>query len=99
MERSTNRLNAPLCHVSNVIGGNMRKRTLTELLTRSYASWQPPGSRVIRLSSLVMDGIYTEVMKDFDPVAGRGAEAGGLLLGRRTENEIVVYDYDPSLCE
>ena len=86
-------------HVSDVIGGNMRNRRLTELLTRSYATWQAPGSRAIRLSSLVMDGIYTEVMKDFDPVAGPGAEAGGILLGRRTENEIVVDEYEPALCE
>jgi hypothetical protein len=85
------------CHVSN--GGNMRNRTLTELLTRSYASWQVHGSTVIRLSSLVMDGIYTEGMKDFDSVAGRGVEVGGILLGRRTENEIVVDDYEQVLCE
>jgi hypothetical protein len=86
-------------YVSHVIGGNMRNRRLTELLTRSYATWQAPGSRAIRLSSLVMDGIYTEVMKDFDAVAGPGAEAGGILLGRRTENEIVVDEYEPALCE
>ncbi len=77
----------------------MRKRTLTELLTRSYASWQVTGSREIRLSSLVIDGIYTEVTKDFDAVAGRGAEAGGILLGRRAENEIVIDDYEPVPCE
>src|SRR5262249_45954458 len=65
----------------------------------SYASWQAPGSTEIRVSSLVMDGIYTEVMKEFDAVDGRGAEAGGILLGRCTESEIVVDDYEPVLCE
>ena len=77
----------------------MLNRTLTELRARSYASWQAPGSTLIRVSSLVMDGIYTEVMKEFNSVAGRGPEAGGILVGRRTENEIVVDDYKPVLCE
>jgi len=56
---------------------------------------------VIRVSSLVVDDIATEVMKRFDaiPGRGRGAEVGGILLGRREENEIIVDDFEPVLCD
>jgi hypothetical protein len=77
------------------------KLTLARLLARSYASWQAPGSTEIRVSSLVVGGISTEVLKGFDaiPQSGRRAEVGGILLGRSGENEIVVDDFEPVLCE
>ena len=79
----------------------MLKLTLTKLWARSYASWQAPGSTVIRVSSLVVEGIAAEVMKRFDaiPYRGRGAEVGGILLGRSEENEVIVDDFEPVPCD
>ena len=79
----------------------MSKLTFANLLARSYASWQAPGSIETRVSSLVVDGISAEVLKGFDAIPGRGrpAEVGGILLGRNEENEIVVDDFEPVLCE
>ena len=36
---------------------------------------------------------------DTNPRRGRGAAVGGILLGRSEENEIVVDDLEPVLCE
>ena len=79
----------------------MLKLTVSKLWARSYASWQAPGSTEIRVSSLVVDGISTQDMKRFDaiPRSGRRAEVGGILLGKSGENEIVVDDFEPVLCE
>jgi len=56
---------------------------------------------VIHVSSLVADGIYAEAMKGCDAIPRRGGEAevGGILVGRRGENEIVVEDFEPVRCE
>ena len=79
----------------------MSKLTFAKLWARSYATWQAPGSTEIRISSLVVDGISTEVMKGFDapPPSGHRAEVGGILLGRSGKDEIVVDDFEPVLCE
>jgi len=77
------------------------KLTFAKLWARSYATWQAPGSTEIRISSLVVDGISTEVMKGFDVIQRRGrrAEVGGILLGRSGKDDIVVDDFEPVLCE
>lgn len=56
---------------------------------------------MIRVSSLVVDDISTQSMKQPDaiPHRGPGTEVGGILLGTRKENEIVVDDFEPVLCE
>ena len=79
----------------------MLKLTVSKLWARSYASWQALGSTEIRVSSLVVEGISTQDMKRFDaiPRSGRRAEVGGILLGKSGENEIVVDDFEPVLCE
>lgn len=77
----------------------MLKLTLTKLWARSYASWQAPGSRAIRVSSLVVDYIAAEVVKRFEAIPGGGAEVGGILLGRKEGNEIIVDDFEPVLCD
>lgn len=79
----------------------MLKLTLTKLRARSYASWQTPGSIKIRVSSLVVDDISAESMKRSDAIPSRacGPEVGGILLGTSKENEIVVDDFEPVLCE
>lgn len=79
----------------------MLKLTLTKLRARSYASWQAPGSTVIRVSSLVVDDISAESMNRSNAIPGRarGPEVGGILLGTSKETEIVVDDFEPVLCE
>ena len=56
---------------------------------------------MIRVSSLVVDDISTQSMKQSDaiPHRGPGTEVGGILLGTSKENEIVVDDFEPVLCE
>jgi hypothetical protein len=77
------------------------KLTFAKLWARSYATWQAPGSTEIRISSLVVDGISTEVMKGLDaiPPSGHRTEVGGILLGRSGKDEIVVDDFEAVLCE
>ena len=82
----------------------MSKLTIAKLRARSYASWQAPGSTEIRVSSLVVNGISTEVMKGVDAFprnsrSDRRTEVGGILLGRSGKDEIVVDDFEPVLCE
>lgn len=46
-------------------------------------TWQPPGKSVaVRLSLDVVDRMLQEVMRGFGAVPKRGAEVGGILLGR-----------------
>lgn len=48
-----------------------------------YYVWETPGSRVtVHLSLDVVDRLSAEVMRGFGAVRKRGAEMGGLLLGR-----------------
>ncbi len=42
-----------------------------------------------------MDGIHREVSEAFAAAPHRGAETGGILLGRREEDRIVVEDFEP----
>ena len=42
-----------------------------------------------------MEGIHQEVSEAFAAAPHRGAETGGILLGRREEDRIVVEDFEP----
>jgi proteasome lid subunit RPN8/RPN11/ketosteroid isomerase-like protein len=60
-----------------------------------YVIWQAPGAPQIAIRRRVMDGIHREVSEIFAAVPHRGAETGGILLGRREGGEIVVEDFEP----
>ncbi|MGH9663801.1 MAG: hypothetical protein ACRD9L_05200, partial [Bryobacteraceae bacterium] len=65
--------------------------------------WEPPGNPVsIHISFDVVDGIAKEVLRAFSSVPRRGAEAGGLLLGRAERGERLVVrirSFEPVPCE
>jgi hypothetical protein len=65
--------------------------------------WTVPGKPIsIRLAYDVVDRLHLEVMQGFGSVPKRGAEVGGVLLGRATEGgtlDVVIDDYAPVHCE
>lgn len=77
----------------------MREETLTQRPPGAYVRWGPPGLPSITLRCHAVDGIFAEVLRGFNAVPKRGAETGGILLGRRTGNEVVVEDFEPVPCE
>jgi|HubBroStandDraft_1064217.scaffolds.fasta_scaffold04723_7 hypothetical protein len=60
-----------------------------------YANWQAPDSPPIVIRRRAMEGIHREVSEVFAAAPHRGAETGGILLGRREEDRIVVEDFEP----
>jgi len=46
-----------------------------------------------------VDGIVNETLAAFHAVPRRGAEIGGVLLGRYEEDRILVEDFEPVVCE
>src|SRR5271157_2698685 len=60
-----------------------------------HVTWQPPNSPPILISRRVLEGIHREVSEAFAAAPHRGAETGGILLGRREEDRIVVEDFEP----
>ncbi len=73
----------------------------SQLPAPEYYSWQVPGRPVsIQLLLDVVDRLETEIMDAFWAVPKRGAEIGGLLLGRKDEaGTVVVEDYELVPCE
>ncbi len=72
-------------------------------LSDSYL-WEVPGKKVsVRLDFGAVDRLLIEVMRGFGAIPKRGAEVGGLLLGRveRTEDGAVAHveDFEPVACE
>src|SRR5687767_29264 len=57
--------------------------------------WKAPGSPDVVLSETAMEGLARDVSDVFIRVPGRGAETGGILLGRRTSETIVIEDFAP----
>jgi proteasome lid subunit RPN8/RPN11 len=64
-----------------------------------YVEWSAPGSPSIAIRRRVMDGIHQEVGEAFAAVPRRGAETGGILLGTRDGDRLVVEDFEPVPCE
>lgn len=60
-----------------------------------YLTWDTPESQPIAIRRRAMDGIHREVSEAFAAAPHRGAETGGILLGRREEDRIVVEDFEP----
>lgn len=57
--------------------------------------WEPPGKSIaVRLSLDVVDRMQQEVMRGFGAVPKRGAEVGGVLLGRTACGEKAVVTID-----
>jgi hypothetical protein len=65
--------------------------------------WTIQGKPIsIRLAYDVVDRLHVEVMQGFGAVPKRGAEVGGLLLGKATQDEaldVVIDDYQGVPCE
>jgi len=53
----------------------------------------------VHFSTRVLEGVRAEVLEAFHAVPRRGAETGGILLGRIAVNGILVQDFEPVLCE
>jgi hypothetical protein len=71
---------------------------------REYYVWQPTGKPcTVEIAFDVIDGMNVEVMRGFGAVRRRGAEVGGLLVGRieptSTHVLVVIEDFEPIPCE
>lgn len=53
----------------------------------------------VEISERVREAISAEVLQAYNAVPRRGAETGGILLGRRTETGVRIEDFEPVLCE
>lgn len=60
-----------------------------------YVTWHAPESPPIAIRRQAMDGIHQEVSGAFAAAPHRGAETGGILLGRHQQDRIVVEDFEP----
>lgn len=60
-----------------------------------YVTWHVPESPPITIRRRAMEGIHQEVSEAFAAAPHRGAETGGIMLGRREEDRIVVEDFEP----
>jgi hypothetical protein len=64
--------------------------------------WEVPGQVSIQLHFDVIDRILPEVMRGFGALPRRGAEVGGLLIGRVLQQSpllVSIEDYEPIPCE
>lgn len=72
-------------------------------MNSGYLSWEPPGKAIsIQLHTEAMERIEREVMEGVQALRRRGAEVGGLLLGRTESNgqrKIIIQDVAPLRCE
>ena len=73
--------------------------SVTMRRAQTHVVWQTPGSPSIRIGKRAMYGIFSDVLSVFVSVPRRGAETGGILLGRNTGDEIVIDDFEPVACE
>lgn len=60
-----------------------------------YVTWHALDAPPIAIRRRAMEGIHQEVSEAFAAAPHRGAETGGILLGRREEDRIVVEDFEP----
>lgn len=65
-----------------------------------YYTYQAPDSGpLIHLSYSALDGILSEVMTGFGAIPRRGAEVGGILVGKRVDSEIWIEGFAMAECE
>jgi len=60
-----------------------------------YVTWDAPELPPVAFRRRAMQGIHQEVSEAFTAAPHRGAETGGILLGRREDDRIVVEDFEP----
>jgi hypothetical protein len=60
---------------------------------------QTTQGRTVQFADRVKRGITGEVLTAFNAVPRRGAETGGILLGRTENGEILIEDFEPVLCQ
>jgi Domain of unknown function (DUF4440) len=60
-----------------------------------YVLWQLPDSPPVAIRRRVQDGIHQDVNDAFAAAPHLGPETGGILLGRRDGDQIVVEDFEP----
>jgi len=60
-----------------------------------YVTYCPSDSLPVLILRRVQEGIHQEVSETFATAPHRGVETGGILLGRREEDRIVVEDFEP----
>ncbi len=77
----------------------MQAHALRETAEPGYVRWEAPGLPAVVIRRSAADGIQIEVLRALNSVPKRGAEAGGILLGRRTGSEIHVEEFEPAPCE
>lgn len=66
----------------------------------SHYTWQPAGAPVaVHLNFDVIDRMIPDVMRGFTALRRRGAEVGGVLLGRVEGGVVTVEDFAPVPCE
>ncbi|HVN07259.1 MAG TPA: nuclear transport factor 2 family protein [Bryobacteraceae bacterium] len=64
-------------------------------LELEYVIWNLPDSSPVAIQRRVQDRIHQEVNEAFAAAPHRGAETGGILLGHREADRIVVEDFEP----
>ena len=65
-----------------------------------YYTYRPPQSELtIHLSLDALEGILADVLTGFGSIPRRGAEVGGILVGRADEKEIWIEDFATVACE
>ena len=60
-----------------------------------YVTCHAPECPPVAVRRRAMDGIHQEVSETFAAAPHRGAETGGILLGRHEDDRIVVEDFEP----
>lgn len=60
-----------------------------------YVTWRPPGLPPVVIRRQAVEGIQQEINEAFAALPHRGLETGGILLGRREQDRIVVEDFEP----
>lgn len=60
-----------------------------------FVTWDAPELPPVAFRRRAMQGIHREVSEAFTAAPHRGAETGGILLGRREDDRIVVEDFEP----
>src|SRR5690242_15505844 len=68
-------------------------------LELEYVLCRPDDLPPVAMLRRVQDGIQQEVSEAFTAAPHRGAETGGILLGRRESDRIIVEDFEPVPCE
>jgi hypothetical protein len=65
-----------------------------------YFTYQAPDSGpLIHLSLAALDGMLSEVMTGFGAIPRRGAEVGGILVGKAADAEIWIEGFSMAACE